>query len=199
MRSDRFRHGAGLRASGPADIVPVDCDHPAIRGAVIAFMVERSPRPVGSRMKLIVSGSPYTRRPAALPRRWSWPRRASCLLGSRWLLAIRLCLLWQPGGLGRTGGSAPLVAASRAHAELVRAGQLHMHGQRGRPGAEAKATIPGPTRRRPGCRRRNAPLLDSWVRKRSSAEGSASARSCSSGTVSTQARTSISSVLPADT
>ena len=65
-------------------------------------------------MKPIVSGSPHTRRPAALPRRWSWPRRASCSPASRWLLAIRLSLLWQPGGLGRAGGSAPLVAESRA-------------------------------------------------------------------------------------
>ena len=44
MRSDRFRLGAALRASGPADMVPVDCDHPAIRGAVIAFVTERSCR-----------------------------------------------------------------------------------------------------------------------------------------------------------
>ena len=44
MRSDRFRLGAALRASGPADMVPVGCDHPATRGPVIAFVTERSCR-----------------------------------------------------------------------------------------------------------------------------------------------------------
>ena len=79
-------------------------------------------------MKPIVSGSPRTRRPAALPRRWSWPRRAPCLLASRWLLAlaIRLSLLWQPGGLGRAGGSASLVADSRAHVTAAQTDPMPM-------------------------------------------------------------------------
>ena len=95
-------------------MLAVDSDHPAIRGAVIAFMVERSPRPVGSpdetdRQRVAAhttaSGAPATVKLAA---------SGLGLLASRWLLAIRLSLLWQPGGLGRAGGSAPLVAGSRA-------------------------------------------------------------------------------------
>ena len=90
-------------------------------------------------MKPCVSGPPPTRRPAALPRRWSWPRRASCLPSSRWLLAIRLSLLWQPGGLGRAGGSAPLVAETRADAAACRISRLPMQARLGGSGAEGPA------------------------------------------------------------
>ena len=40
--SDRFRLGAALRASGPADIVPVGSDHPARGAGTIGFVTERS-------------------------------------------------------------------------------------------------------------------------------------------------------------
>ena len=118
-------------AAGAARSHSVDCDHPAIRGAVIAFMVERSPRPVGSpdetdrqrgAAHTTASGAPATVELAA---------RASCLLASRWLLAIRPSLLWQPGGLGRTGGAAPLVAGSRAREAVCRSSGLHMQGASG--------------------------------------------------------------------
>ena len=120
-----------------ARVLAVESDHPAVRDAVIAFVGSDHPAQWAPRIKPIVSASPHTRRPAALPRRWSWPRRASCLLASRWLLAIRLCLLWQPGGLGRPGGSVPFVAVSRAPPELCRFDWLHMQRRFGCSGAEA--------------------------------------------------------------
>ena len=47
-RDYRNRGKAITRPRRVARVLAGDCDHPAIRGAVITFMVERSPRPVGS-------------------------------------------------------------------------------------------------------------------------------------------------------
>jgi hypothetical protein len=41
---DRFAAGVAFVASAPPGAPPVGCDHPAIRGAVIAFVTERSCR-----------------------------------------------------------------------------------------------------------------------------------------------------------
>ena len=118
-------------AAGAARSHSVDCDHPAIRGAVIAFMVERSPRPVRSpdetdrqrgAAHTTASGAPATVELAA---------PGLVLAGEPLALAIGPSLLWQPGGLGRTGGSAPLVAGSRAREAVCRSSGLHMQGASG--------------------------------------------------------------------
>ena len=46
-RHDPFPTRAILRAPAAAGLVAVGCDHPAVRGAMIAFMAERSPRSAG--------------------------------------------------------------------------------------------------------------------------------------------------------
>ena len=48
LRPRDRKRGIGItRLGGGARVLAVDSDHPAVRAAVIAFMVERSPRPVG--------------------------------------------------------------------------------------------------------------------------------------------------------